>query len=105
MRGGKISSRKLKIKTEFSVWSRSDRNTAAAIAAQELQQVPQPVVQHRQHQRWPPKPSAAGKIAVRNAGKDVEPLGHAGDGFGGKFPAQPRQPTAGAGKSLQKKDI
>ena len=82
--GGGLNSVTL-LDTGQNCWSELRRGEARpaidapAICGFHSEQIAQPVVQHRQHQRGPAQQRAAGEIAVRDARKHIEALRGAGD--------------------------
>src|SRR5262249_9090589 len=58
-----------------------------------------------QHERRPPQSRAAGKVAVRDAGEDIEALGGAADGLRYQLARDPREREAVAGEALQEGDV
>ena len=55
---------------------------ALGLHMRSLEQIAQPVPEHRQRQRRAAQQHAAGKIAVRDAAEDIEALGGPGDCLG-----------------------
>src|SRR5258708_24513126 len=91
--------------TTTSIRPRSEWRGGSRTCFRALQQIAQPVPQHREHQGRAAQQRAARKIAVRDAREQIEEPGAAGDRFGGQHAGDARERDAVPAESLQVPDM